>query len=53
MPEEALQAPQQITLDDCYQRILANPAPAAAALNDTRAVGLLRILTEYLATKAQ
>ncbi len=46
-------APPEITLADCYQRVLADPAQAVRALNDKRVAGLFRIMADYLATRGQ
>ncbi len=46
-------APQEITLADCYQRVLADPAKAVRALNDEQAAGLSRIVADYHATRRQ
>lgn len=46
-------APQEITLADCYQRVLADPVQAVRALDDERAAGLSRILADYLAARKQ
>ncbi|MEK6938980.1 MAG: hypothetical protein AABX04_08130 [Nanoarchaeota archaeon] len=46
-------APQEMTLGNCYARILGSPDAAVSALDDKTAAGLSCILTRYLAGKAQ
>lgn len=45
--------PLEITPAMSYQALLADPAKAAAALDDKTVAGLSRIVADYLATKAQ
>ncbi len=47
VPDAAV-APQEITLDACYQRLLTDPARAVQALNAERVAGLSRIVADYL-----
>ncbi len=46
-------ASQEITLDTCYQRLLADHAQAVQALDNQRVAGLSRIVADYLATRAK
>ncbi len=44
-------APEKMDISDCYNTLLANETKAAAALDNTRAAGLSKILTDYLSTR--
>ena len=50
---EVPSAPLVITPVQCYNALLADEKGAIAALDDSRAAGLSRILAGYLATKVQ
>ena len=44
-------APLEMTLADCYQRLLVNPTQAVKELTPERAAGISKLLADYLATR--